>query len=470
MIQGVLLGVLLASGPGSQVSVTYETRIDEDGRLVCALAGVETGTVAPRPDPSSQDHLESNDSWWVDPPDHTVREGNIEIGFYNFPSDEFREAFRHAAAIFDSILDIKVPVQIKTVYLPLTHPANPAGQTSISITCESGPFCRTRVLENQVQGVDTNGERDEAKIHIFDLEGSYPYPGGWHLEKDWSPPPDKIDLITTVLHELTHAFGFVSGFNRSGCCEARSHAEDDPFTVYDLFVWTQENGRLIDLPSPSEELLEALSGPQLFWGQTGWKNVRGEPMLTPEVAMGPVWLMSAWSTYVVYLHVSHLDGRAYPKGTVNSLMGVAYSGVALRHPGPIITAMLYDMGWDLKTEIPTDLPPPPPWKDPPPLPPPPPPPPPTEPPPMPDVQLTVTQRGGWYQLLLRWDPLPTAEYYYSSIRSPSRKHRYHALRKYHPQPEARYLVRKSWGPFTIWVEGVNDLGSGPRAVLTWPEE
>ncbi len=462
MIQGVLLGVLLASGPGSQVSVTYETRIDEDGRLICTRAEEESEPAALYQDPSSQ--VSALTGWEEEPSDVTIREGNFTVIYKNFPSDEFREAFQHGVRIWDSILDVKVPVKIMTRYLPLPDEWNAAGSVHVESTCDNRR-CRPATLQNQVRRRDLNGRAPEARINIYDLEGSIPYPEGWHLEKEWSPPQGAHDLITTVMHELGHAFGITSDFYRSGCCAAVSHWHNNPFQLYDTFIWNQEDGRLIDLPSPSGKLLDALgTGEPVLWGRLGWDNVRGEPMLTPEIAMGPV--MVNGLSFQLQTDLHHMSNSAYPKGTVNSLMGAGHSGVALRHPGPIVMAMLYDMGWDLKTDIPTDLPPLPPRKDDPP----PPPPPPTEPPPMPDVQLTVTQRGGWYQLLLRWDPLPTAEYYYSSIRSPSRKHRYHALRKYHPQPEARYLVRKSWGPFTIWVEGVNDLGSGPKAVLTWPEE
>ena len=55
MIQGVLLGVLLAGGPGAQFSITYETRIDEDGRLVCAAVEEESDPAMLRQGPSSRD-------------------------------------------------------------------------------------------------------------------------------------------------------------------------------------------------------------------------------------------------------------------------------------------------------------------------------------------------------------------------------------------------------------------------------
>ena len=46
---------------------------------------------------------------------------------------------------------------------------------------------------------------------------------------------------------------------------------------------------------------------------------------------------------------SHLDEDADPSRSPNSLMSpMASSGTAVHDPGPIVLAMLYDMGWELK--------------------------------------------------------------------------------------------------------------------------
>lgn len=458
MIQGVLLGVLLTGGPGSQISITYETRIGEDGRLVCTRVEEKSDPAALHRDPSSR--ISALTGWEEEPSDVTLREGNFTVTYKNFPSDEFREAFQHGVRIWDSIFDVKVPVKIVTRYLPLPDEWHHSASVHVESTCDNR-FCRPAALHNHVHGRDLNGRSPEARINIYDLEGSTPYPDGWHLEKEWSPPEDGNDLITTVMHELGHAFGIASDFDLSGCCVVESHRQNNPFQIYDTFIWTQKDGRLIDLPSPSEALFEALKK-EVFWGRTGWKNVHGEPMLTPEVAMGPV-VVNSIDFFNREPDLHHMSFRDYGR-TANSLMAAAPSGVALRHPGPIVMAMLYDLGWDLKTDIPTDLPPPPPRKDDPP-------PPPTEPPPMPDVQLTVTQRGGWHQLLLRWEALPTAESYYTSISSSTWHFPSNGRWKRHIQPVGlRYLVRKSWGSFTIKVYGSNVVGSGPEAVVTWPED
>ena len=465
MIQGVLLGVLLAGGPGSQFSITYETRIDEDGRLVCTAIQDTSGVSMLRQDPSSGDNSDIDYlAWWDDPPDHTAREGNIQIRYYNFPSDEFREAFQHAVAIWDSVLDFAVSPKIVARYLPQPSGFSPAAYAQVSIGCiNSEPFCRTTALENHVKGRDVNSGFPEVIVTLNDLEDSQLYPGGWHLEKDWSPAPDSLDLITVVLHEMTHSFGFSTMIRRSGCCAARNGAPEGAAFVYDHFVWTQQHGRLIDLPSPSEELLEALgTGEGALWGQLGWENLHGEPMLTLEVGMGPT-VIGGIAFSGGGVDVYHMSSSAYPKGTVNSLMGIGHPGVALRHPGPIVMAMLYDMGWDLKTDIPTALPPPPPRR--PGLPP-------LYPPSQrPDVRLEVIERGAWHQILVHWDEVPNADRYATRLTSRSGTPRSSGdWRGYYSQPPVRYLVRKSWGPFTIEVWAVNAIGVSPKTTATWPDQ
>lgn len=456
MIQGVLLGVLLAGGPGSQVSITYETRIDEDGQLVCTVSQEEADFAMLRQDPSSRDNRDIDSLlWWDDPPDHTAREGNIKIRYYNFPSDEHREAFQHAVAIWDSVLDFAVPPEVVARYLP--HPSEYVAYAEVYTHCTGDePFCRSNALQNHVKRRNLSPGSPEVQITLTDLDNSRDVPGGWHLEKDWSPGPDSIDLITVVLHEMAHSFGFSTLFHISGCC-VENRAPEGTVLVYDNFVWTQEHGRLIDLPSPSEELLEALgTGEDALWGRLGWENLHGEPMLTPEVGMGPT---------VISSDVHHMSARAYPSGTVNSLMGIAFQtgAAALRHPGPIVTAMLYDMGWDLKTDIPTTLPPPPPRR--PGLPP-------LFPPSQrPNVRLEVIERGAWQQILVHWDEVPNADGYGTVLTSRSGKPRSSgSWRGYYSRPPVRYLVRKSWGPFLIEVWGSNATGGGPATIVTWPEE
>ena len=451
--------------PGSQFSVTYETRVDEDGRLVCMATQDTSGVSMLRQGPSSRDDDIQYTWWWEDPSTHVrVQEGQFKVLYKDFPSDEFREAFQHGVRIWDSILDPTIPVTIAVEYRPILYEGQAAAGTSVGHSCHDlGPhdrsrFCWPDALYNEIEGYDEVDDDPEFRITIREVKDSAHYPGGWHLEKDWTPPPDQLDLITIVLHEMTHGFGFTTGFRWSGCCEAKSHSEGWPFYPYDIFVWTQKHGRLTDLPSPSEELLEALGGDELLWGRTGWKNVRGEPMLTPEVAMGPVplWYSARYQRGIDIVHMSQPD---YPKGTVNSLMTVGYPGVALRHPGPIVMAMLYDIGWELKTDVPTTLPPPPPRR------------PEYRPPGKPEnLRLSVTERGGWHQILVRWDEVPYAERYAIRLTSRSGKPRYSGTWVGYAKSPHRYLVRKSWGPFTIEVRAINRSGLSESTSVTWPSE
>ncbi len=406
--------------------------------------------------------------WWEDPSTHVrVWEGQFEILFKDFPSEEFQEAFQHGVRIWASLLDPGIPVRLAAEYRPILYPGDAAvgtstGCSSSNIDPDQSRFCWPRSLYNQVLGYQGTDHPD-FEVIIRDIKDSEHYPGGWRLEKDWSPPPDQLDLITIVLHELAHGFGISTRFNWFGCCEAKSKSTTGraPFHPYDIFVWTERHGRLTDLPSPSEELLEALGGNELFWGKTGWKNVHGEPMLTPEVAMGPVPLWHS-ARYRRGLDIVHLSPSDYPKGTVNSVMTIGYPGIALRHPGPILMAMLYDIGWNLKTDIPTTFPPVPDRR-----------PgqpslyPPTE---RPNVQLDVVQRGAWLWILVHWEDVPKAEYYRIRLTSRSGKPQHSGTWWGYAKSPHRYLVRESWGPFTIEVMASNDNGRAPVATVTWPGE
>ena len=174
--------------------------------------------------------------------------------------------------------------------------------------------------------------------------------------------------------------------------------------------------------------------------------------------MGPVPLWYS-ARYQHGIDIVHMSQPTYPKGTVNSLMTVGYPGVALRHPGPIVMAMLYDIGWELKTDVPTTLPPPPPRR------------PEYRPPGKPEnLRLSVTQRGGWHQILVRWDEVPYAEHYAIRLTSRSGKPGYSGVRTIAGRQPRRYLVRESWGPFTIEVWARNSAGLSESTSVTWPSE
>ena len=151
------------------------------------------------------------------------------------------------------------------------------------------------------------------------------------------------------------------------------------------------------LNTSSRDIYDAVTNNDLLWGNLSHTNWHGEPLLTTEMNGGPVPLRSPGK--LTYSSAHHLDYRAYPDDSPDSLMTSGRSSaVTVKGPGPVTLAMLYDMGWELSDAgwevIETGRPPPPPAV-----------------PPMPEIELDVTERGGWNLILVRWDDLPSADHF-----------------------------------------------------------
>ena len=198
-----------------------------------------------------------------------------------------------------------------------------------------------RALGNQLSGRDLSRGEPEFWVNI---NARMP----WYFGVDQRPPPDNLDLVSAVLHEMAHGFGFVSTL-----ALPEDFDEDNPTAKYyeyngvrsrfDWFLRTREHGWLFnreDIPNPSVELYEAATGIKLFWGGRGWTGFRGEPLHSAAAHGGSIMIAASRE----FASPSHVDADAYPLSVINS--GI-HHGQSVRIDA-IVLGMLYDMGWELK--------------------------------------------------------------------------------------------------------------------------
>ena len=103
---------------------------------------------------------------------------------------------------------------------------------------------------------------------------------------------------------------------------------------------------MIDLPSPSKELGDALTSPLVWSGPLGTKANGGvKPMI-----FSPI-------TYIPGSSISHLDENTFSKSGFDSVMTpILSAGEVFAGPGPLMLAMMEDMRNKPPTGVILDLP------------------------------------------------------------------------------------------------------------------
>ena len=172
----------------------------------------------------------------------------------------------------------------------------------------------------------------------------------WYYGLDGNPGENQFDFVSVVLHEIGHGLGFSDSFRVDESTEEAEYGinDDNIPTAFDAFILVldteNEWRRLIDedeYTNPSIELAEAITGIKLFWygTKTGEANGGHRPVL--------LWAPGEYGRS----SVAHLDYDAYPPGTSNELMNpFRPKGQAAHEPGPIVLAMLGDMGWTIREQ------------------------------------------------------------------------------------------------------------------------
>ena len=254
-----------------------------------------------------------------------------------------RQAFQRAVDIWSSLLITTVPIGIEASF-------GSFDSSFLGFAAPSTFFCSTTTcapvgLFNQL--VDEDRQPDDP-----DIEATFSSSADWYFELDGQPGEDQFDFVSAVLHEIGHGLAFYDSFwidESTGEAEYGLLVGDDNIpTVFDasiLSLQKTEWKRLVDedeFSNPSTELAEAITGIKLFW--YGLETVE---------ANGGRWAVLLWAPeeHSQSSSIAHLDYDAYPPGTSNALMNPSLAtGEATHEPGPIVLAMLGDMGWTIREQ------------------------------------------------------------------------------------------------------------------------
>ena len=347
----LLLCVSILVGRSDQVyraenSVIYVTRV-EDGVLRCGPAT-----------PANMDLMERIKAQVSRATSISVQTNLAQpvadfiVNYTGFTTDA-QAAFQRAVDIWASTLATTVPIEIDANFVSVEDLEDPKEfENTLAFARPSQTWAIGEIGDQRIavpialanQRSDRDRVPDEPDFAMTVIDRS-----DWYMGLDGRPESDQFDLVSVVLHEISHGLGIVAGFelddNGSGQYGLKfSDREERIPTLFDYFVRLRNGNRLItDLSSPSGELADAITGIKLFW--TGLQARRANGGRAPVMLWAP-------SEFEAASSVAHLDEDAYPSGTSNSLMTPQIArGEVSQRPGPLLRAMLKDMDYTVRGQV-----------------------------------------------------------------------------------------------------------------------
>lgn len=322
-----------------------------DDHEVCTINPTEHNTFFYlEPDPKLKD-LVRKSAGSIFEVDFFVNE-NKSCGDQSWPT-EASSAFLYALDIWAAHLNSKVPIKVSatwnenetdddTITLGSAAPSVVVQIPGIGKPDTFYPIAHLSALA----GTPIRDQLDDVDYDInVTMNCGYP---GWYFGIDAKTPPNHIDFVTVILHEIGHGIGFIGSVQEvSEDSETAKWGFSDPPTpgIFDRFVVDGEDHFLIDeteYPNPSAALFEALTG------KRGGIFLEGEEinhtLTSQHASKGVLYSPDEFRKGSSY---SHLDQQTF-SNTENALMRPSMDRASAIHtPGPLFCGLLRDMEWPL---------------------------------------------------------------------------------------------------------------------------
>jgi len=259
---------------------------------------------------------------------------------FNHPTlgPQRRLAMQDAGARLASVLNHTATIQLRVVSNSSTALAS-AGSEYLINGFFPGGYVRGVVQEKIITGTDLNGARSDGTINI-----NFSHP--WDIDNDI--PITSFDFKSTVMHEMMHAIGFLSGIRNNGEDDWGSGVGNTGiWEVYDNFI-SDANG------------VELINDTTFVLDRTRWFALRGAgvngiffngPNARAANGGDPV---SLWSPPVFepFTSFSHLDDEI-PSFAGLLMVTTTEAGLSARSLSAIERGILMDIGYSLNPAPPT---------------------------------------------------------------------------------------------------------------------
>ncbi len=196
----------------------------------------------------------------------------FQVQFVSFP-EEAKGAFMYALSLYESQIYSPIPIHIRVSWESL----------DMSILSKCGPsefyknFDAAKVADvyYPVALVEklTSREWNEGNS---DINCTFNSNANWYFGTDGNTPSNKYDLVSNVLHEITHGIGF-SGFLKVENGQGIFNNNTNLPSVFDYYVYNSSGQQLTNgsiFKSPSSELSNQLTSNKLFLHYNNEENGR----------------------------------------------------------------------------------------------------------------------------------------------------------------------------------------------------
>ncbi|RME70609.1 MAG: DUF11 domain-containing protein, partial [Chloroflexi bacterium] len=253
---------------------------------------------------------------------------------------EAKTAFQYAANIWASLVHSNIPVTIDACWRSDlgSNVLGSAGPTYIYQNFPGAPFSSTWypvALANALSNSDRNGSTAEIRANFSSTFS-------WYYGTDGTPPSNRLDFASVVLHEIGHGLGFLGSMDVA-FSEGTWGYSGYPFS-YDRFTEDGAGTPLLNYPSPSASLKNALTSGAVFFDGPTANSANGG-------ARVPLYAPSVWQDGSSYSHLA----ESY-NNTINALMTYSLAwGESEHDPGPVTMGIMQDIGWTVNYNFALDL-------------------------------------------------------------------------------------------------------------------
>lgn len=259
------------------------------------------------------------------------KKGKIIVNYNNFAYYP-RKSFQFAVSIIESILNFEDTIIIDAYWKELSGSTlGSCGPTYFYKNYDGFTFPDVYYPSPLAEKLSPIRLKDDNNAP--DMIASFNSTVDWYTKTDGDCPPDKYDLPSVILHEICHGLGITGNLSYINGIGSYGFSVDAS-VIFDQFIYYKDNGefkQVIQYENNSKELGDILTSNKIYF----------QGAVTSNEISSPIKLYSP-SEFNPGSSIYHI---VYPFGD-NDLMRFSTGyGAVIHDPGPVVNAMLADMGW-----------------------------------------------------------------------------------------------------------------------------
>jgi hypothetical protein len=264
----------------------------------------------------------------------SVSESVFQVQFVNFP-EEAKSAFMYALSIYENQISSSIPITIRATWESLDRSIlSKCGPSGFYKNFDGAMFPDVFYPVALVEKI-TSREWNEDNP---DITCTFNNTANWYFGTNGNTPANMYDLVSNVLHEITHGLGF-TGFLKVENGQGLFNNSFNLPSIYDHYVYNGSKQQLSDVSnfiSPSGTLSSQLTSNNLFVHYNNKINFE-------ENSIASIYSPSAWKTGSSIYHL-HNDGND-DHGHDNLMESSIPKGRAIHQVGETTVQILTQFGW-----------------------------------------------------------------------------------------------------------------------------